>query len=308
MVNASEIETIWKKDRILYEKFGEDITTELNNILKKLEIYGEISFRTKDFESMLKKLYKKNKTYNDIYDKVGARVVVQFKSQLDILDKEIISYFNNRIQKRDNKLDSLLENEFGYQSIHYEIFNKKKSLICEVQIRTVCQHNWSMMSHTLAYKKEENIPTIIKRQINALSALLELVDDQFQNIYDKIILLPSDHNISVSNWIEKKFYSISTSKYDHEMTNIFLQHLKTFYLNENILDTLSEFYSKQENFKKLHDLILSPNSHIFYTQPEIFIIIERLNNKKILLKSKWENIYPIQVLEEIANNWGLTLE
>jgi Uncharacterized protein conserved in bacteria len=305
-VDSVSVRELWAKEQPMYEKYGLEIENEVKSLLKQIGIYGDVSFRTKEADSLIKKLYRKSKAYDEIHDKVGARAIVQFKNNLFSLDQEICKYYGARIKKRDDKAKSLSEYEFGYQSIHYDISNNEENLYCELQIRTVCQHNWSMMSHSLAYKKED-IPLEIKRKINALSALFEIADTQFQNICNSIAALPEVHEITIINLLEKRFYSICTCEYDHEMTNEFMTIYQSLYndKDENALEKLSMFYST--NFEKLKRII-SRADNVFYTQPEILIILERLTNKKLYFKTKWAELYPLELLEEIANVWGMSIE
>ncbi|MNJ50543.1 GTP pyrophosphokinase YwaC [compost metagenome] len=55
-------------------------------------------------------------------------------------------------------------------------------LKAEIQIRTMLMHAWAAISHKLLYKKEDDAPTQVKRQLNRLSALIELADEQFDSI------------------------------------------------------------------------------------------------------------------------------
>ena len=306
VVNNIAIRELWSKEQPIYERYGIKIKNEVESLLKQIGIYGEVSFRTKEPDSLIKKLYRKSKPYEEIHDKVGARAVVQFKNNLYSLDQKICEYYGARIKNRDDKAKSLSEYEFGYQSIHYDISNCEGNMFCELQVRTVCQHNWSMMSHSLAYKKEKDIPVEIKRKINALSALFEIADTQFQSICDSIAALPETHEIYIMNWLESRFYSMCTCEYDHEMTNDFMKIYPSLYNDENAVERLSSFY--EQNFENLKRIISSHVDNVFYTQPEILIILERLTNKKIYFKTKWAELYPIELLEEIANVWGMSIE
>lgn len=301
----ADIRALWEKEQATYHEFGDSIKSQMRDILKEIGITAELSYRIKDTESLIKKLYRKDKTYEEIHDKVGARAIVQFCEQLKVADEKICEHFGQLIDKKENKATTLSEHEFGYQSIHYDITNKDKTLFCEFQLRTICQHNWSMMSHSLSYKKD-NIPTEVKRQINALSALFEVADNQFQIIRDLIKELPDNHEISILQWLEEQYYSIFSTKYDYEMTQKIMDHLKYFYSEENIIEQLSTFYSS--NREKFISICRDRNDNVFYSQPEIFIILERLSNKKILLKTKWTDIYPIECLESIANVWGTSID
>jgi|GEM_PF-6521944 len=60
-------------------------------------------------------------------------------------------------------------------------------------------HIWAETSHSIFYKREENIPDIINRDLYRLSALLEVVDEKLQTI---------------KNTVEKHFYYISSAPYE----------------------------------------------------------------------------------------------
>ena len=46
------------------------------------------------------------------------------------------------------------------------------------------------------------------------------------------------------------------------------------------------------------------DKNVFYSQPEIFIILERLENAKYDLLQYWEDLYPLNELDVIAISWG----
>lgn len=91
------------------------------------------------------------------------------------------------------------------------------------------------------------------------------------------------------------------------MTQEFLGFSKEVYSKpEEIIMCIEKFI--KENTSRLEDTINDPNSNFYYSQPEILLILERLSNKKILLKKKWIELYPLEVLEEIATDWGISLD
>lgn len=47
-------------------------------------------------------------------------------------------------------------------------------------------HIWAETSHSIFYKREENIPDIINRDLYRLSALLEVVDEKLQTIKNTV--------------------------------------------------------------------------------------------------------------------------
>jgi trimethylamine:corrinoid methyltransferase-like protein len=52
----------------------------------------------------------------------------------------------------------------------------------EVHVRTVLQHAWAAISHSLQYKKEDDVPAALRRRLNRLAALLELADQEFTTL------------------------------------------------------------------------------------------------------------------------------
>lgn len=306
--NGMKIRELWAEEQKKYEKFGINIKDEISRLLKSSGIYAKTSFRTKEVDSLIKKLSRKDKTYDDIHDKVGVRSVVQFKENLCKVDSLIMEHFGSRITKREDMCKKLGENTFGYQSIHYDICETwdDKKVYCELQLRTICQDNWSELSHALAYKSEINIPLHIKREINALSAVFELADNQFQYIQDLINQLPDTNPIRVINYLEKMFYTYLSSFYDKELTSYFLKNIENLYsANENPLEQIRIFI--EQNLPLIIEKAEENSDNTFFTQPEIFVILERLQNRKYDLSAYWEQLYDLDELETIANSWGTSI-
>ena len=69
------------------------------------------------------------------------------------------------------------------KSLNFENHSLKR---IEIQIRTISEHIWAETSHVLFYKKEENIPNAISRDFHRLSALLEIIDENLQNIKNRV--------------------------------------------------------------------------------------------------------------------------
>lgn len=85
------------------------------------------------------------------------------------------------------------EAQFGYQSHHYVVRLKSEwlkvpsyadlgGISVEIQARTVAQHIWAAASHKLQYKREDSVPIPLRRTINRVSALLEIVDLEFERV------------------------------------------------------------------------------------------------------------------------------
>lgn len=306
MIKSKDILEKWNLEKRSYEDFGESLIKEMVIKLNENAINPDKEYRIKNDISLIKKMFRKNKPYEDIHDKVGGRIIVQFFEQLNEADKIITEYYGDRIIKRENKAEEQSDIEFGYQSIHYDISSPNGTMFCEIQLRTICQHNWSLMSHYLSYKKDTNIPLDIRRQINALSAMFEISDRHFQSIRDSISKLEDDHILRIKRFIENYFFKNMYVNYDKDITENILKSVVITYNNEKPLEKLREFISNRN--VDLQDVISKNQDNIFFTQPEIIVILERLENKMLYLKEQWAKSYPIEYLEEIAIIWGRPLE
>jgi len=181
--------------------------------------YHVVESRTKSVESFINKFQRTGKTYKDpmseINDLVGLRVILYYKEDVERVCELINNEFKVFHEHSVDNLQNLKPNEFGYFSIHkvVELDSKRSKLSewkrfkqfkIEIQIRTVLQHSWASISHILLYKKESDVPYILKRRLNRLVGLLELADDQFQELkiqQEKVVS-------SIGNSILKKEYDI----------------------------------------------------------------------------------------------------
>jgi putative GTP pyrophosphokinase len=150
--------------------------------------------RVKTWPSLLNKLERKSielKTLATLSDLIGLRVILLFRSDLDIVVSLLKKTF--LILNVEDTSARLEESQFGYQSQHLTLrlpaawseipsFSDLCDLMVEVQVRTVAQHIWAAASHKLQYKNESNVPPPLRRTIHRISALLETVDLELDRV------------------------------------------------------------------------------------------------------------------------------
>jgi len=175
----------------------ERLSQEIEYILKtKIENAGieiaQVTSRAKTLSSFCEKIFRK--TYADplkeVGDLAGVRIVFLYMSDLKSIQNVIENEFD--VLKKENKFDNQDVEKFGYGALHYLVKMKKKhsgaryddlkSIICEIQVRTILQDAWSIVAHHLSYKQEADVPKKLRRQLNALSGLFETADDQFERL------------------------------------------------------------------------------------------------------------------------------
>jgi RelA/SpoT family (p)ppGpp synthetase len=120
------------------EKYAETTINEIKKFLNESEIKGEVSGRAKHFYSIYKKMYEKDKEFDEIYDLIALRIIVGTEGEcynaLGILHgnyKPVPGRFKDYIAVPKSN---------GYQSIHTTILGPYGKFI-EVQIRTQEMHD-----------------------------------------------------------------------------------------------------------------------------------------------------------------------
>lgn len=172
----------------------EQMQTEVMGILREaLEKNGlivtAIDSRIKTRESLAGKLALKGSKYatlSDITDVLGARIITFYTDDVDriaaITEQLFDIDWENSVDKRMlHELDS-----FGYNSLHYICRLPNYPYRFELQLRTTLQHAWAAINHDIGYKSGVEIPREYMRQMNRLSGMLEMVDDEFSRIRTEI--------------------------------------------------------------------------------------------------------------------------
>ncbi len=182
----------------LYESFCSKISNLLNDLAKSHGIKIHlVESRAKTLDSFSEKIQRRGKKYNyplkELTDLAGIRIIVFYDKDIDkicdILNNEFDIDTKNSVDKRE----LLSHDKFGYNSVHKVIsldsnriklteWKKYRDLKAEIQVRTVLQHAWSVISHALEYKNELEVPKLSRRKLSRLSGLLELADEQFEEL------------------------------------------------------------------------------------------------------------------------------
>lgn len=183
-----------------YEDFLNEVKRTVEKLLKKdgIPIAFNVSGRLKELDSIEEKHNSKRviikKSITELKDLVGLRIVLLFPDY----KSEVINLLSNKFSLLEEpKMNEKEPDNFGYSSVHLILginqdwikapsWESHGTKIIEVQIRTLSEHIWAETSHILFYKREENIPKIIRRDLYKLKALLEVGDDKLLDIKNNV--------------------------------------------------------------------------------------------------------------------------
>ncbi|MBN1386857.1 MAG: hypothetical protein JW965_00315 [Bacteroidales bacterium] len=216
----------YEAEKEKYDRFADKLEEILEKAVGQLGFLAIVQARAKKVVSFSNKIILKDKYLNpleDVTDLCGARVIVQFQSQIPAVCELIKSSFEiDEANSLDHK-SKLQVNEFGYRSVHYIVTPDRESILGvevpeeirklkgEIQVRTLAEHIWADISHDRLYKTELKIPEEWRREAARLSAILENADNTFGSMARAVD--------SVSN-----VYEI---QYESEKAKIDIEKLKT---------------------------------------------------------------------------------
>ena len=314
-MDLAQIRRTWEDEEPLYKRLMATSQKVMTRALKENGIFYDVQGRTKPTTSLLKKVIRKDCKYEDIIDKAGVRVVTKFLLELEQVDRIIKERFT--VLDRDDKAEQLGATNVGYVSIHYkvrlnpacEIFDTDlNDHIFEIQLRTLCQHVWAEMAHDKSYKAITT-PTNVQRRINALSALLEVADREFEEAYRMTISLPQSSE-QLLHTLEPLFLPMALEPYDRALSLDVIKHLMPLLNKDQDIAGSLQTYAAQTRVQWRHIVMeYGPNvdDYLFVSQPEGLLIGYLLERDRYKLMDHWQLRFPLQLLSPFASLWGYPL-
>ena len=164
-----------------------DLEDRCKRICSGLELKDAwVSKRVKDAESFAKKLgFMRSKgqpyrTLDEVPDLAGGKIVVDNREQAAMVTRRALQDLPVDLPLTSSR--RLAVDQLGYRARHLIVrlhVPSGNAITCELQIRTLLQHAWAQSQRNMdVYKGKLDPPERIKRQLNVLSGLLEMADDQ----------------------------------------------------------------------------------------------------------------------------------
>lgn len=164
----------------------------------------------KSFEGKLARPDRSYSTLSDVTDLAGLRITTYFADDVDVAANVIAREFTVDAARSVDKRRQLEPDRFGYMSAHFVVtlspsrvalpeYKRFESMRVEIQVRSILQHAWAEIEHDLGYKATSATPATVRRQFARLAGLLELVDDEFASIRNKL----RAHEIAIADQLRR---------------------------------------------------------------------------------------------------------
>jgi putative GTP pyrophosphokinase len=193
-------ETFARRRDLALVPLAKAIEAHLAELLAGVPRIDRIAARAKSIDRFIAKATKLNGSepkyvdpLNQIQDQVGARIIVFYKSDVEIID-EIVKRYIVPIEFKTMVPES--ESEFGYFGRHFilsvpteltvDLPSEHVPEFFELQIKTLFQHAWSEADHDLGYKPgEQPLTGDEKRWIAYASAQAWGADEMFDRLFSQ---------------------------------------------------------------------------------------------------------------------------
>ena len=322
-MDIASIAASWDREKDNYEDLGKLVAPFIRKHITECEILPEVTYRTKDIISIVKKIKKKIRSnpeysYENLNDKLGVRIICAFTDEMPRIEKFIEKYFV--VRKVERKHENLDYDKLDYISNHYDVsinsninvFSKRrdlKDLVFEIQVRTLNQHAWSNAAHAISYKQEAEISSKLKRRVYRLLSLYEIADDEFSSVNQVLLDNPDNRLYKLLRQLESKVYKYAQVDYDRESSLYFIKTFLQFLTEDEIqlvLADINVFIDK--NDAKIQAIYNSNRERYFeiplLTQPEIFLIWFCLDKFPFSVEDNWNTEFDPYELEQIEILWG----
>lgn len=322
-MNGDDVRTRWLNEKARFDEFGALVRARITERLRSLGIWADVQGRTKGIDSILKKLLtKKHHTYDTLPDLVGVRVVVRYRSEVQQVIKAVEELF--ACGGLDDKSARLAEDGVGYLSVHTEGRLKDgdtqattfppAEFRVEIQMRTLAQHLWSEMSHDTFYKTDEqSVSTELKRRVNLMAGLLEVADMEFARLGKEVEGLPNMREIGVLRQLETYYFQFTSERGNPDLSIEVIKLLLPLYnMDAAAIGPLIDDFI-QTRRQTISDVFQEQNAlperrSIFFTQPEVLMLYERLEHDSLGVRERWTTTLPLHELERVALAFGISFD
>lgn len=320
----AEIADAYAAERERYRRLGDLIgrVVEVDLTARHMEVV--VQTRAKDVRSFVKKALRN--LYSDplrqIDDKAGVRVIVHYKDDVSIVEEVVGRYC--LVIERESKLDALEYDKLGYLGVHLIVSAREEiladgnedlaRLTAELQIHTKAQSAWAVVSHDQLYKSPLDIPSDLKRTITRLVALVELFDGEVARFQQQLREHPDFSEMQVLEPLDDLLIEFTDRRPDKVLSAIVVPPLVRLHdvPPEDIVASVVQpfVHGHREQLRSIYDQYADDDRATpLLFQPEALLIFASLEADPYRVREAWpSNLLPLEILEGMANIWGIDLD
>jgi ppGpp synthetase/RelA/SpoT-type nucleotidyltranferase len=271
--------------------------------------------RVKEMKSLLGKVLRKKKGYDEITDKVGLRYVVLLDGDIRAICEQIEEESSWRASRDRDYEDERREKPsvFEYQSVHYVVRlcqtvayqgqDIAARTPCEIQVRTLLQHAVAELTHDAVYKSPVTVEDPdIHRTIAKSTALIEATGDFFTKAANKLTEVKNDLS---------GFNDILTAAYGGVDPDTYLDGYNT-YLIDGLRgltggfskDSLERFLEEKSYLRE--SIERHKGESALFSQPAVLLLYYLVNEQKDRILPKLP--LPLEDLAPIYSDLGIAMD
>ena len=191
----------WKTILTPYEFAVEELKVKFKNIRKELKANGEyspiefVTGRVKKISSIISKAEKLGVSLDEVEEKIediaGIRIMCQFVEDIYTVVSLIKSREDMKIVYEKDYIKNYKPS--GYRSYHvileypFQTAKGLKTVIAEIQIRTLAMNFWATIEHSLKYKYDQGVPKDLAARLSRAGDAAFLLDQEMSEIRDIIV-------------------------------------------------------------------------------------------------------------------------
>lgn len=191
----------WREMLVPYEQAVKELEVKFESVMNEYHQLGKhspiesVKGRVKRIASILDKAKNKGIPLSRIEDEIedisGVRIICQFVEDISKV-VELIRRREDMVIKTEKDYVTNMK-ESGYRSYHvvvrYDVntIGGVKTILAEIQIRTLAMNFWATIEHSLQYKYEHNMPAKIRERLLIASEAAGRLDHEMSKIREEII-------------------------------------------------------------------------------------------------------------------------
>jgi ppGpp synthetase/RelA/SpoT-type nucleotidyltranferase len=303
----------YRSERPLFEQVVNHLMKQARDACRRAGLRCTVSGRAKTLDSFAKKLMNKPQPYEEVYDKAGIRIVPAYPDDRDAIVDVVRATFTVAWEK--DFAASVASNVFEYRGIHFtvgfgeggrqEVPSNLWPLVAELQVHRPGEAVWANVNHDLFYKSRIVADSGVRRAMNRLSALLELVDISMAEIRTQLLHAPGADIARVIDAIEKDFLRLRGVPFNEQLTIAVVQALLP------AAGGVDEFQRKYAAFVETNEEKLAhvfseyqhELRHLLLGQPESILIFYLMDHDRPGLEARWPAQVPLKMLDGLDGVW-----